>query len=218
MRTMPKTSMPQPAAHSAAPGRSGRGACSSRLSSSTAGARAAAAQPERHDEEEAPRPAERGGEDPAEHEPGDHPAGQRGRERAERLLALALLPEGRGQQRKRRGHGERGAEPLNGARGEQRPGRAGQARRQRREREDDEAGHGRAAAAVEIACAPADQEERSERERVGGRRPVADPLARCRGRVRSPAGRPSRPSRRASRAGRRRRAVPAPRRATASPS
>jgi hypothetical protein len=62
--------------------------------------------------------------------------------------------------------------PPKGARGEQRPGRAGQARRQRREREDDEAGHERAAAAVEIACASADQQERSERERVGGHDPL----------------------------------------------
>jgi hypothetical protein len=90
----------------------------------------------------------------------------------ERPLALALLPEGRGQQRKRRGRGERGTESLNGARGEQRPGRAGQARRQRGERKDGEAGHERAAAAVEITCAPADQQERAERERVGGHDPL----------------------------------------------
>jgi hypothetical protein len=54
-------------------------------------------EPERDDDEEAPWPAERGGQDTAEHEPGDHPHGQRGREHPERPLALALLPEGRGQ-------------------------------------------------------------------------------------------------------------------------
>jgi hypothetical protein len=118
-------------------------------------------EPERDDEEEAPRPAQRRRDDPTEHETGDHADVKRRREPAERPLALALLPERRRQQRERRRDGERGADPLHRARRQQHRGRGREAGGERGEREDQQPGDEHAPPAVQVARAAADEQERA---------------------------------------------------------
>ena len=122
---------------------------------------------DRHVDEQDPLPAEVLGEHAAEqHARGAARAGD-GAPDAQRAVALGALGEGVGHDRQRGGGDERGAEALQGARGDEPDVGLRQAAEQRGEREDDEADHEELAAAQEVGEAAAEQQEAAEGEGVG---------------------------------------------------
>ena len=81
------------------------------------------------------------------------------------------LREDGGQQRQRRGCGQRRADPLEGAGGEEHPAGDGEPAEQRAHGEEGDAGQERAAPAEEVPGAGAEEQEAAEGEQVG----VEDP-------------------------------------------
>jgi hypothetical protein len=82
------------------------------------------------------------------------------------LVRSGPLREGRGDDGQRGGGDQRGAEALQAPRGDQHPGRRGEAVEQRGQREQGDAGHEQPAAADEVRRPPAEQQEAAEHERV----------------------------------------------------
>src|SRR4030095_2601109 len=100
-----------------------------------------------------------GGEDAA-GDQADGPAGDgHGPEHPEGPVALLALGEVGGDQRQRRGRGDGGADPLEGAGGQQPAGGGGQAAQERGQGEDQDAGDEHPAAAEDIAGPPAEQQQ-----------------------------------------------------------
>jgi hypothetical protein len=137
--------------------------------------------PERGDEDgdphwnvdvEDPWPRKGVDEDAAEQQPDSAAADcDRGPDR-HRLRPLRTLGEGRRDDRERRRRDERRAQPLEAAADDQHLGARRECIQQRRDREDHDAGEEDPLAADEVACAPAEQQEATEDERVR----VDDPL------------------------------------------
>ena len=212
MRTRPKRSRSEAGGAQRGARQVGGGASSSRLSSSTAGAKGGRREPERHDEEEAPRPPSEAIE-ARRARPGDHPDVQRSESVREPAPAARCWRNPTVSSASATGTAS-AAPPLERRAPRARPGARAPGPPPATPARDDEPRPQARAADRKIARAPADQEERSERERVHSHDQLQFRGAVPRSRWRSPAGRPSRPCRRASRAGRRRTAAPAPRRAT----
>src|SRR5262249_49978874 len=128
-------------------------------------------------DEEDPLPAE-----PVDDRTADQPSGgcADAAERApdpERLVPLGSLLEGGGDDRERtRGH-DRGPDPLEGTRPNQRLIRPGEPTEKRGEREEDEADHEHSAAPEQIGRPAAEQEQAGKGERVGADHPL-QPLGR----------------------------------------
>ena len=159
---------------------------------------------DRHVDEQHPLPARPLGEHAAEqHAGGAAGAGHRAPD-AQRLVALRALLEDLGDQRQGGGRQQRGAEALDGTRGDQPDVVLGEPACKRGAREQDQAGDEHAPAAEQVGHAPAEQQEPAEGERVG----VDDPRQVVLGEVQRSADRGQRDVRRSMRRGRPRIARP----------
>ena len=123
-------------------------------------------------DEEDPRPAQVRGQNAADQH-ADRPADPGGSApHAERDVALAPFAKRGDDDRQRRRHEQRPAEPLQGPRNDQRPLRPGEPREQRAEREHGHAGNEEPPPPEQVGK-PAAQEQRSaEQDRVGGNDPL----------------------------------------------
>ena len=124
-------------------------------------------QPDGHVDEEAPAPREQVGQQAAEHQADAAAATCDGAVVGDGARALAALAERRRQQRERGRCGDRGADALHGARGQQPLGRGRQAAREGGGGEESDAGHEHAPAAEDVAGPRAQQQQAAERQRVG---------------------------------------------------
>src|SRR4029453_14741089 len=122
-------------------------------------------------DEQHPAPRQPGGEDPA-GEQADGPAGDGHRpEDPEGPVALLALGEVGGDQRQGGRGGDGGADPLEGAGGQQPAGGGGQAAQERGQGEDEDAGDEHPAAAEDVAGPAAQQQKAAEGEGVGVQHP-----------------------------------------------
>ena len=117
--------------------------------------------------EQHPAPAQPARENAAEQHPGGAAGAGDGAPDAQRAVALRAFGERGRDDRQRRRRDDRRAEALNRARGDQPCLRLGQAAGQRGEREDDQADHEHPPAPEQVGEASAEQQEPSERQRVG---------------------------------------------------
>ena len=122
---------------------------------------------DRHVDEEAEAPREPAREDAAEDEADAGAAARHGRVVRDRAVPLAALREARHEQRERGRSGDRCADALDAACGEQPRGALSRTGRERGQREEGDAGDEHAAPAEEVAGARSEQEQPPERERVG---------------------------------------------------
>jgi hypothetical protein len=90
----------------------------------------------------------------------------------ERLVAIGSLGEGRRHDRQGRRRDDRRPDALHRTRGDEHPGAARETARERGRREQDEPSDEDDSSAQEVRDPPAEQQEPSERDRVGGERPL----------------------------------------------
>ncbi len=127
-------------------------------------------------------PVERVGEHAAEQDADRAAARGDEAEDAHRLRPLGRLGEQRHHQRQRDGGGDRAAEPLDRACGDQEALRVREAARQRREGEERDAREEHPAVAEEVAEPAAEQQETAEGEQIGVDDPGERRLREARGR------------------------------------
>jgi hypothetical protein len=125
-----------------------------------------AEQPDRHVDDEDPAPAERLGEQPAEQCAGRAADRSHRPPKPERAVALVALGEAGREDRERRRRHDGAAEPLRGARADERQLVLRQPAGERRQREQREAAREHLAPPEQVGCAAAEQQEARERERV----------------------------------------------------
>ena len=123
-------------------------------------------------DEEDPGPAECAGQRATEQDAGCATASGGCAPDSECDVAVASLPERRGQDRECRRREQRGAEPLQAAEGDQRRRRPGEAVEQREDREHGHADHEDAPAAEQVGHPAAEQEDAAEHDRVGSDHPL----------------------------------------------
>ena len=128
-------------------------------------------------DEEAPTPGDPGGQHAAEDEADAGPGAGDGGVEGDRAGALGALGEGDREQRQGRGRGDRGADALDRAGGEQPGLRLGEPAEHRGGGEDGDADHEHLAASEQVAGAGAEQQQAAEGERVD----VLDPRQGGRG-------------------------------------
>ena len=121
---------------------------------------------------QAPAPVERLGQHAAEQQPDRRAAAGDGAVDAERLAALVGIGEGGRQQRQCRGGEQRAEDALGRAGGDQHPEGARGAAHRGRGGEAEQAADERPLAAEQVAEAAAEQQQRPERQRVGGHDPL----------------------------------------------